>query len=211
MSTTGNAGSWKALCPEDLVPEIIDCVFAAWAAFKMPQPTERENPITYRLCARVRREKTKRNLPFNVEPQSDELDPETGKRIGQVDLRFVPFGQSEYVHFAIECKRLNVPFASGKKSLAGEYVNQGMMRFASGKYGAGLRTGGMLGYVMDGKTADAIKAVDQKITSEATPLCLLAPKRLSPSDAKPNDDTVRQTTHQLDKRRFTMQHIFLTV
>ena len=210
MRTAGDPEAWRQFLM-DMTPCIIASVVTAWETFPKPRRTEKEVPITARLLPHVRDANRKDNSPFNVWLESTEIDAETGQIMGRLDLRFVPRGADETIYFALECKRLNVVSKSGKRSLAREYVVDGMMRFVDGKYGANLNAGGMLGYVMDGKTTNAIKVVDKKIASEATPLRLLAPKRLSPSDAKPNDDTVRQTTHQFDKRRFTMQHVFLTV
>lgn len=90
-------------------------------------------------------------------------DADTGEELGRIDLCLL-YGHEESVYFAFECKRLNVPFPSGMKSLAGEYVgSQGMMCFVTGKYADGHEHGGMIGFVMSGDVGTAIQAVRHAI------------------------------------------------
>ena len=56
-----------------------------------------------------------------------------------------------FTYLAYECKRLNVIRQGGaRRTLAGEYVNEGVMRFVTEQYAEDLPTGCMIGYVMDG-------------------------------------------------------------
>lgn len=88
----------------------------------------------------------------------------------RIDYQFVPFGhcrdgiayskgridmavvldRSRRRYLAYECKRLNVVRDGRRRSLAREYVMQGLRRFITGQYAEGLPVGCMLGYVMDG-------------------------------------------------------------
>ena len=117
--------------------------------------------ITRKLKHELRHDRTLRDLPLRIAREFTLDDPDTGEELGRIDLCWL-HGHHDEAYLAFECKRLNVSFASGKRSLAGDYVGEkGMERFLSGKYSAGHEDAGMLGYVMDGKVAGAIEAVDQ--------------------------------------------------
>jgi len=68
-------------------------------------------------------------------------------------------GDDEDVYLACECKRLNVPYETGVRELASEYVDQGLMRFVAGQYSSGLPSAMMLGYVMNAKANQARRGV----------------------------------------------------
>ena len=53
-------------------------------------------------------------------------------------------------YLAYECKKLNVWREGVRRSQAGRYVDDGMMRFVTGKYAKGLPVACMIGYAMDG-------------------------------------------------------------
>ena len=66
-------------------------------------------------------------------------------------------------YLAYECKRLNVIRADGRRSLAREYVMDGVARFITGQYSENLPVGCMLGYVLDGDVAYADSSVRAEI------------------------------------------------
>ncbi len=68
---------------------------------------------------------------------------------GRIDMAVV-LDRSSRRYLAYECKRLNVVRDGRRRSLAREYVMQGLRRFITGQYAEGLPVGCMLGYVMDG-------------------------------------------------------------
>jgi hypothetical protein len=208
----GNIDPWADTFPEALVPGILDVVIAAWAKFSQPHRLEVEETITRRFRNTLRQERDFRELPVRLDRECWLDDEESAEVLGRLDLRLTAAGQvREDVYFVFECKRLNVPFPSGKKSLASDYVEDGMMRFVTSQYASGQETGGMLGYVMDGQTNTAIRAVEQAIRTRCTTLKLGAPGRLAASTLRPEQEVVKQTVHQLGSRRFLLHHVFLAV
>ena len=78
---------------------------------------------------------------------------------GQIDIAvFVTSGREVYL--AYECKRLNVIRSDGRRTLATEYVVQGVMRFITEQYSENLPVGCMLGYVMDGDLSFAHEKIE---------------------------------------------------
>ena len=209
MAATGRVGMWAPLFAEELIPDIIELVLDGWASFSQPSGDELEVPITRRLREHLRKEKNLRRLPFSIWPESSETDPETGAEIGRIDLRFL-HGWREGVYFAIECKRLNVVTESGRrKSLAGPYLREGMMRFLDGKYASGLDKGGMLGYVMDGKVAHAIRSVAKAINKRRVTLLMAKGTGLDRSSVKPDNPLVKETRHSLASGEFVIHHLYV--
>ena len=97
-----------------------------------------------------------------------------------------------------------------RRSLSGEYVKNGMMRYVEGKYAGGLDKGGMLGYVMDGEVSSAIGSVGRSIAEQRAEL-KLNNGGLERSSIMPADDRVRETRHLFDSRRFVTHHLFVAV
>jgi hypothetical protein len=208
VAVAGDPGLWADFFPDGLIPEIIDLIFDAWATLTPPFDSEHEVPITRRLRAAIRRLKGQR-LPFLVDRESWEDDLESGTALGRIDLRFT-HGHREDVYFAFECKRLCVNFASGWQSLASEYTGpEGMMCFISGQYASSLRTGGMVGYVMDGDCQRAIELVDESIRRRTSELRIPTGRSFDPSSLRPARGDIKETTHLLQDRRFVMHHLFL--
>ena len=85
------------------------------------------------------------------------------------------------------------------------------MRFVTGKYGKGLKDGGMIGYVMDGRTALAIQSVRKLIEKKRDELCLSEGTTLGESSILPKHKTIKETLHALSDRQFTIHHVFLSV
>ena len=71
--------------------------------------------------------------------------------------------QDRDTYLAYECKCLNVVRADGRRSLATEYVMDGLCRYIRGQYSENLPVGCMLGYVLDGDVAHAASSVRAKI------------------------------------------------
>ncbi len=211
MSIIGDASLWADLFPDHLVPDILGLVITTWQRFKKPTLRDLEVPITRRFREELRREKDFRELPFTIWPESSETDSTTGKEIGRIDIRFL-HGYREDVYFAFECKRLRIPYESGIRSNASEYVGiDGMMCFITGKYSKALASGGMIGYVMDSDVTSAIHSVKEAIDRSFTILCLVRSTSLSSCSIMPNEKIIKETRHELPNRKFTIYHIFLAV
>ena len=207
----GDGSMWGDLFPEDLIPLIINFTVSSWVTFPHPAAGDHETDITGRFFEYLKREKSlRRDLPFNLHSEVQSFDPVTGKQITRLDLQFI-HGWREEVHFAFECKRLRVRSGKGIKSLAGEYVGEGgMMCFISGRYSSSVTSGGMLGYVMDGRCDLAVESVKKSISKNARTLqvnkhgmkpCAIDKKRLD----------LRESVHTRTGADFTIYHVFLPI
>jgi len=211
MASYGNTDLWAGLFPDQLVGDVLGLVLRAWQALPPPAVDATEVPITQALCALLRKDKNRSRLPFRIELESSELHLVTGELVGRVDLRFSS-GHREDVYFAFECKRLNIRSAGGhQQSLAGTYVEEGIMRFVTEKYGRGLNKGGMLGYVMDGDVASAVAAVDAQVKKHRQRILLQGHGGLRSSSIMPQMDHVRETLHARSRRArsILIHHLFL--
>ena len=117
------------------------------------------------------------------------------RRIARVEYHFEPFrcdddgrveslGEIDFVawaaggwprdaYLAYECKRLNATMPSGWRSLAPEYVKDGVHRFVTEQYSEELPFACMLGYVLDGCVSVADQETKAAIRARA-PLVGLA-------------------------------------
>ncbi len=89
-----------------------------------------------------------------------------------------------------------------------KYVNEGMMRFVSGQYAPFMKASAMIGYVFDGQKSKARAGVEKYIQKKAKLLKLLDPLQLTRSPIL-NEKIVDETRHDLERRVFTLYHIFL--
>jgi hypothetical protein len=238
MEYIGDASLWRPLFPDDLMPQILDLVVDTWTRFCRPKSTEKETWISEQFCRALRASKLSKKLPFHIsleypalgsidsgftliqpicqeENASEFGDIETHwqedkeKEKGRIDIVF-SHGYREDVYFSLECKRLNVASNSKSKSLAGEYVTQGLKRYAEEKYAKGLDKGGMIGYVMDGNVHRAIASVDGKVREHRISLRIpLAEDGLRDSSLQPVLNNVRETRHVFDSGQFVVHHVFL--
>ena len=83
---------------------------------------------------------------------------------GRIDVA-VFLNQDRDRYLAYECKRLNDVREDGRRSLAGEYVMEGLSRFVAERYSENLPVGCMLGYVLDGDVAYAASSVRERIVA----------------------------------------------
>lgn len=204
----GEPDLWSDTFPEDLIPRVLDAAVEAWNAMDKPGPTELEVPITRRFKHALKQAKDFNRLPFRVERESVEDDSTTGEELGRIDIKLLPaVSAREDVYFAFECKRLNVQDGTSRRSLAPEYVTEGMMRFITGQYASSMRHGGMVGYVLDGQADEAIRLVGKNIASRAVELCMTMPASLAQS-TRCLFSTARETAHTLSLRVVILHHLF---
>ncbi len=213
MPVIGDPQQWSAAFPRTLIAPIVGLVVRSWETFDKPNRKDREVLITRRFRSHlIQRKNALRVLPVRIEREAVEDDTESGEERGRIDLRFTAASSCrEDVYFAFECKRLNVPTKRGCKTLAREYVDQGMMRFVRGQYASRLRHGGMIGYVMNGDCSRAVGSLDRFVRDQRTSLMALRPYGLSESLVVRANPSVRQTYHQLSNRSFHIHHVFLPV
>ena len=93
--------------------------------------------------------------------------------MGRIDVAVI-LNQDRDRYLAYECKRLNHVREDGRRrSLAGEYVTEGLSRFVTEQYSENLPVGCMLGYVLDGDAAYAASSVREKITACGREIALI--------------------------------------
>lgn len=209
MTVIGDPALWADTFPDDLVPRILDLVIQTWVNCERPGEGELEVPITRRFKRALKQAKDFRKLPVRIEREATEDDPATAEELGRIDLKFLPaVSAREEVYFAFECKRLNAIEDGHRRTLAPEYVTEGMMRFVTGQYAAAMLHGGMIGYVLDGKCADAVRLVERNIITRATELKMETPAALARSGLRSDNEMIRETRHLLG-RTFQLHHLFL--
>ena len=210
MTVLGDPGMWSDTFPDHLIPRILDLVTETWESFEKPTPTEHEVPITRRLKRALKQAKDYQRLPVRIERESAEDDPITGEELGRIDLKFLPAVSAlEEVYFAFECKRLNILENGKRRTLAPEYVMEGVMRFVTGRYASIMQHGGMIGYVLDGRCNDTIRLVQSNIRRRCRALQLDADSILLQSRLPPDNPMIRETAHKLS-RSFVLHHVFLS-
>lgn len=168
-------------------------------------PTSLENEMTRKLIVNLRKDVAIRSAPFFVESQLELLPAELKGDVsakGYIDIAVLFFSRHRRkVYFAFECKRLNVVEENGRRrSLAAEYVTEGMMRFVTAQYAKALPIGGMLGYVMDGDVPNATRDIVAQIRRQRRRL------RCSVRDTKTGTSPISLTT----RHRRSAGHIRLT-
>jgi hypothetical protein len=172
------AGSLEEWLPyfRTLEERVIAAIDAAWPLCVAPLQSRKnemthEDHITEHLIQRLIRTKL---LPGRIVYQYTLLsEADDGLVSISSNIDFVlTVGDDEDVYLACECKRLNVPYASGMRGLVGPYVDEGLMRFVSGQYSNGLPLAMMLGYVMNARSARARRGVRRAMTLRASQLGL---------------------------------------
>lgn len=210
MTLIGTPSEWVNFI-DSLVPDILELVISTWKDMPTPAADAHENPITKDLCRRMIQNKKSSELPFRVNYQSVELEPVDGTDQGDMDIAFFPSQISrEDIYFCLECKRLHVTKNGKFSSLATEYVTEGMLRFINGRYSAMVNNGGMLGYVLDGDTDQAINNVSNAVQARHTDLGMTPPGDMQLSSVRPSDTNARETHHTRphDSLPFQIHHIF---
>ena len=132
-------------------------------------PATLENPITRKLVAEMHAEQDETEHRIRVDIFPGILsDPD---ELSELDIRFTWDDYRPKSYLAVEAKRL---YGTGA-TLAGPYVEEGVMDFISGKYSRGHNYGIMLGYVLSKPIEKAISAVKDALqkrkekTNETSP------------------------------------------
>ena len=212
MTVIGSPDHWVDFI-ESQVPDILMAVIESWEQMAVPAPGALEDQITEALCRVLKRHRTSRELPLQIHPQSVELEPAEIDDVGRMDIAFYPPTNREDIYFCLEAKRLNVVNDKGSvRSCASEYVRFGMIRFVTGQYGKLARSGGMIGYVVDGRIAHAIANVARNIRTQYVALGMTPPGELLLSTILPADPRARETHHtrRHGPAPFRIHHLFMT-
>lgn len=120
-------------------------------------PDTLENPITRKLVAEMHAEQEQSGqYSIKVDIFSGTLsNPILPDELSEIDIRFTWDDYRPNSYLAVQAKRL---YGNGA-TLAGPYVEEGVMDFIDGKYSRGHNYGIMLGYVLSKPTNKAISAV----------------------------------------------------
>jgi len=204
--STESPSQWPELFPQDDVPIIVQDVLDACKYLKsLPFGVKRpEEYLSRKIYAYLRFLPRYRSGP--LEPHFESPLPDLD---GRTDIRF-SCGKGIDTYFVFEAKRLFVTFPRGSQdTLIKEYVDDGMMRFVSGKYAPFQKSSAMLGYVFDCDIIIARNAVSEHVRKSSQALCLET--QLTPSKL-PVIPPVDQTRHSLDEKRlFVIYHLFVKI
>ncbi|MCY3994743.1 MAG: hypothetical protein OXF07_01250 [Rhodobacter sp.] len=163
----------------------LERIWAVWAHCVAVLPSEPdEDAITINLVEFLSRDAKARRLFHYVEYQYEPFGytaDGTAYSLGRIDMA-VLLDQDRRRYLAYECKRLNVMWRGRKRSLAMPYVQEGIRRFMSERYAAGLPVGCMLGYVMDGDARTAKSKVAAAMSAQRSQIGIVAvPKQDRPA------------------------------
>lgn len=209
MAISGSVDLWTDTFPEDLLPGLFDLIIESWKTFPQPSPACLEVPITRKFCAYLENNQNRSIHLFRIDWDPNVLD-DRGTQKGHIDIR-VTRGYVASEYFSLECKRLNEIDKKGKfSSLAGKYVDEGVMRYVSEQYSGG-KNGGMIGYIMDGDIAKAVKCINDAIEKRKNNLSIEGKAELKKSSLRPKCQQTRETRHLIRNGCFIVHHIFLPV
>lgn len=209
MTVLGDVSAWADAFPDELLPDILEMVCSVWVGLQKPQPNDHEKATSLRMCASIRQSLMGRRLPLRVDVETTLIDDTGESEIGRLDLRFTGTSFHPEAYFSFECKRLCVHDGKKLRTLASEYVNDGMMRYVSGQYAPSRHHGGMIGYVHTGTRDKAIKKVDKSIQDNATLLKMVPPARLEACSLAPSNKAIRTSQHTRTSGPFSIHHVFL--
>ncbi len=151
--------------------------------------TIKEDPITINLVDLLNRDRETHRwfhyIEFQYEPVTRTAEG-AAYSTGRIDMAVI-LNQDRDIYLAYECKRLNLVRQDGRRSLAGNYVKDGLSRFVVEQYAKGLPLACMLGYVLDGDLEYAESSVRSRIAELCEEVGLVA----EPRDAAPIGESKR--------------------
>jgi hypothetical protein len=209
--TIGDTGDWDDFIAQGGVGTVVALVLDAWALIAPPEPDELEETTTIRLYAAMIRKRDRQAHRFLIRYEDVEIDADLAEETGRKDIVFFP-GHEGDLYFCLEAKRLNARVKGVMRSLADEYVKEGMQRFVDGKYGRHVHHGGMLGYVLDGDVPRAMRNVLANIRARHEALGMDPPGDWGESPSRPGDAQARESEHRRahTPERFRLHHQFVS-
>ena len=210
--TVGNPSYWDTFFQQNLIPIVLSYVIATWEQMPSPGPSDLEDTISVKLYSALKKAKKRNAHPFLIRYQDVEVDTDLAKETGRKDIVFFPSLQEEEIYFCLEAKRLNAVVSGVRRSLADEYVKEGMQRFVDGKYARFVWHGAMLAYVLDGNTDRAMQNVKINIRRRLSELRMDKNGSLIASTIRPDDSRTKETRHRRahEKGIFRIHHLFVT-
>ncbi len=207
----GDPAEWDDFFQQNLIPVVLSLVVSTWERMEKLEQTAHENDISIKLYAALKNAKDRNRHPFLIRYEDVEVDTDLAKETGRKDIVFFPPANDEDIYFCLEAKRLNALVSGVRRSLANEYVTEGMQRFVDGKYSRFVRHGGMLGYVLDSEVARAIKNVETNIRNHAQALGMTFTGGFLASSVRPDDSSAKETHHHRghETTAFCIHHLFV--
>lgn len=209
--TVGDTREWDDFITGGGVGAVLALTLEAWGKIDPPGPSEHEDKTTIRLYAAMVKNRDRQAHRFLIRYQDVEVVTDLAKEIGRKDIVFFPGHDGDF-YFCLEAKRLNARVNGVMKSMADDYVKEGMQRFVDGKYSRYIHHGGMLGYVLDGDVTRAMTNVLANIHSEHPSLGMDSPGDWVESPHRKGDPHARETSHRRGHTttRFQLQHLFVS-
>jgi hypothetical protein len=207
----GDTAEWDEFFAREGVPAVLALVLNAWEALVPSAAGEREDATSVRLYAAMLKKQDRQAHPFLIRYQDVEVDVDLAKETGRKDIVFFPCHDGD-IYFCLEAKRLNARVSGVMKSLADEYVKEGMQRFVDGKYSRYVHHGGMLGYVLDGDIPRAMQNVLDNIRARYARLGMDPPGEWAESPFRPGDAHAKESGHRRAHTAviFRLQHQFVS-
>ncbi|RJR30584.1 MAG: hypothetical protein C4576_33120 [Desulfobacteraceae bacterium] len=209
--TAGDPSYWDDFFQQDLLPSVFSHIILTWEQMPKPGPSDLEDAISLKLYSALIKGKDRNAHAFSIHYQDVEVDTDLAKETGRKDIVFLPSHQEE-IYLCVEAKRLNALVSGMRRSLAGEYVKDGMQRFVDGKYGRFVRHGAMLAYVLDGDTDRAMRNVEKNISKRVVELRMEKNGGFVASTVRPKDPRAKETRHHraYEKAVFRIHHLFVS-
>lgn len=209
MTPIGSPTQWSEVVRPQVEP-ILRLITRTWDAMPAPPRSELEKPMALRLAASMQNAPDRDDFLFRVVPEYMLLDA-LGNETGRIDIAFMQFVCHDSVYFGVECKRLNSLNGSGLRWYHTNYVNEGIARFTTSKYAEVVDTGGMVGFVLNGDTNEAIAKVGEFIGQKKQELGISSNDNLRQSSVCADDQRIRETHHSRgdEQRGFLLHHVFL--
>lgn len=209
--TVGDTSYWDDFFQQNLVPAVLAYITTTWEQMPKPGLSDLEDVISDKLYSALLKAKRRNDFPFLIRHEDLEFDTDLAKKTGRKDIVFFPSLQEEEIYLCLEAKRLNAVISGVRRSLADEYVKEGMQRFVDGKYARSVRHGTMLAYVLDGNTDRAIQNVENNIRNRLSELRMDKNGGLGASTIRPDDCRTKETSHRRahEKAVFRIHHLFV--
>lgn len=209
----GDISHWDDFFQQNMVPAVLAYIVVTWEQMPKPGPSDLEDAVSNKLYSALVNAKRRNDFPFLIRREDLEFDTDLAKETGRKDIVFFPSLQEQEIYLCLEAKRLNAVVSGVRRSLADEYVKEGMQRFVDGKYARFVQHGAMLGYVLDGNTDRAIRNVESNIRKRGKVLCMNEKSCCFVASAiRPADPCTKETHHYRlnDSRRFCIHHLFVS-
>jgi hypothetical protein len=199
--------------PLDIIATVLDITMVGWSCVISSGKvsiSSSEPEIAGHLGREMTAEKNRRpglkNQIRIEEEVGTRASPTSDKPEGRIDIKIIySFDEAEY--FGMECKRVT----SKNSRLAQKYVDEGVMRFVTGKYSPGHDWAAMLGFVIDGNSNGCINLIRNHLTRKSQETCMEEDWAVDTSfGSTPN---LYGTCHRQQGRSFLFRllHLFLVI